>query len=336
MNIIVKIYLIWYITSMTQEIILKRLSIIKHLFRLGEQQSQLPESIAYSSVLLFHDAIDMFNQLAAEIKGKTEKERKAITNGRSNLFMMEYFSLIPELTLEPSVKRINDRRNSLKHNGQIPSKIDVEESKVIANLFFEQNTPIIFGVEFKNISLHSLIQNDSVRRMLETAEEVLHERNFLACFQEVSKAFYELIHFEEFGYSLDSYSYYFLTQFKVNRSSYKTITPAFKKIKGQASDVVYAAEEFDNRLKSSLQDMNSNFRTVSDSFKIISLGIDYRKYVKFERLTPEVTRTEKTDGGYEYHVYSVRHEKHLTEQNCRFLIDFVLECALKFQEFEYQ
>ena len=91
---------------MTKEITLRRLSIIKHLYRLAEQQAALSEAIAYSSILLFHDAIDLFNQLVSDHKGKTDADKKAITGTkRTSLFMMEYFDLLPELTLQPFVKK---------------------------------------------------------------------------------------------------------------------------------------------------------------------------------------------------------------------------------------
>src|SRR5687767_11789056 len=133
---------------MTQEIIVKRLSLIKYLYQTAITQSRQQETIAFISILSFHDSIDMFVQLAAQ---KKNIKRKGQT------FLMNYFSLIPELTHEASVKKINDRRNSLKHNGQIPAKIEIEESRTIASLFFEENTKIVFGVEFKDISLFDLV-----------------------------------------------------------------------------------------------------------------------------------------------------------------------------------
>ena len=58
---------------MTQDLILKRLSYIKRLYELGVEQIKQPEVIAYSSILCFHDSIDMFMQLAAEVNGIPKK-----------------------------------------------------------------------------------------------------------------------------------------------------------------------------------------------------------------------------------------------------------------------
>ena len=68
---------------MTKEIIIKRLSLIKHLYSVGLEQSEQSEIIAYSSIMLFHDSIDMFMQLAAEKKGIKKKVKAEIKLGVS-------------------------------------------------------------------------------------------------------------------------------------------------------------------------------------------------------------------------------------------------------------
>src|SRR5258705_9198103 len=117
---------------MTQDIIIRRLSLIKQLYQIGFEQAVLPETISFISILSMHDSIDMFMNLSAEKKG-TKKD----------LFLMQYFDVIPELTLKPSIDKINKRRNGLKHNGIVPGKVEIQDTCSIAKIFFEENTRII-------------------------------------------------------------------------------------------------------------------------------------------------------------------------------------------------
>ena len=70
---------------------------------------------------MLHDSIDMFMNLVAEKKGISKKNSQ-------KMFMMDYFDVVPDLTMKASVNKINKRRNSLKHDGIIPGKIEIEDS----------------------------------------------------------------------------------------------------------------------------------------------------------------------------------------------------------------
>ena len=66
------------------------------------------------------------------------------------------------------------------------------------------------------------------------------------------------------------------------------------------------------------------------AIKILSFGIDYKKYAKFKTLSPIIRRTI----GGEY-VAQLWGKKKWDKVNCQFCIDFVLESALKLQEFDF-
>lgn len=105
---------------MNNEILLRRLSIIKLLFKSGLEQSKQSESISFFSILSFHDSIEMFLKLACEyLQIKSEK-----------LLFIEYWDSLPHLTLKESMRNLNFRRVNLKHKGLVPAKIEVEASRI--------------------------------------------------------------------------------------------------------------------------------------------------------------------------------------------------------------
>lgn len=133
---------------LNQEIILRRLALIKQLYKIGLEQSYQVDTIASFSILSFHDSIEMFLKLVAEnLDLKADKYN-----------FIDYWENIANLTLKESMRNINARRVNIKHKGLLPSKIDIEISRVNTTDFFEQNVKLQFDIEFNDISLLTLIQ----------------------------------------------------------------------------------------------------------------------------------------------------------------------------------
>jgi hypothetical protein len=101
--------------KVNKEVIVKRLSIIKLLYRQGVQQSYLPETISFFSILSFHDSIEMFIKLAAE--------ERDINSDKWNF--LDYWDKVSELTMKEAARGLNLRRVNLKHKGLIPAKVEV-------------------------------------------------------------------------------------------------------------------------------------------------------------------------------------------------------------------
>jgi len=124
--------------NMDRTIIIKRLAFIKYLLNQANNASHFPEPLSSSSILSFHDAVELFLHLCAEQYNLNTK----------NISFIEYWEKLkpplstankPELTQKESMRRLNDARVSLKHHGTLPSKLDIDNFRVICNTFFEEN-----------------------------------------------------------------------------------------------------------------------------------------------------------------------------------------------------
>lgn len=71
---------------------------------------------------------------------------------------------------------------------------------------------------------------------------------------------------------------------------------------------------------------------MQSAIKLISLGIDYRKFVKFNYLTPHATLMMSGEVVCEMHESKLKDS--YSEEELDFLVNFVIESALKLQEFE--
>lgn len=294
---------------LNKEIIIKRLSLIKYLYQIGIEQSRQSETIASFSILSFHDSIEMFLKLLSEHR-----------NIRSDkLNFLDYWTKVPSLTLKESMRNLNSRRVNIKHKGLLPSKSDIEISRVNAGEFFEQNTLPQFGIDFKEISLLDLIQYEDVKKNLEIATESLETNDIEKCIEYSALAFDDLIH--NYEKSKESYfgssPFYFGKDLTFLSSFHIGIGSEFGGRKGRKLN------DFIDRVKESLEGIQS-------AVKILSFGIDYKKFSKFKLLTPNIVRF--VGGNRSAEIYG---EKKWTKENCQFCIDFVIESSLKLQEFDF-
>nr|WP_315232411.1 hypothetical protein [uncultured Flavobacterium sp.] len=285
-----------------KEILIKRLSIIKLLYKTGLEQSKQSESISFFSILTFHDSIEMFLKLASEHKGiKSDK-----------FSFIVYWNHLP-LTLKESMNNLNSRRVNLKHRGLLPAKIEIETSRVNASDFFEQNTLSIFGLNFSEISLFELIKFKKTKNLLISAQKRLISNEIENCIFDVAVSFQELLS----EYKENKFDYRKRTLFNFSKSI--RLDRNSKNNEGQLVDIV--------------KQMNDKFSEIENTLEVISLGIDFRKYSKFTMITPELYKEISTGN---YVIHNQKYFEEIRSEDCQFLIDFVLDCSLKLQEFDYE
>jgi len=303
---------------MIEESFIRRLAFIKYLYKMAIEQSKKQEPLCSASILIFHDAVELFLQLSSE----------KLDFGKQQPNFMDYWDLfsskipIGGLTQKESMRRLNKSRVALKHNGTLPSKLDIETFRANVTSFFKENTPLVFGINFSDISMVELIKCEDVKNNLKETENLLQKNQIEESLDKVALAFNQLIDdFEErllkkygrnpffFGESMT-----FLSSFHLGIS------------RGGDSDFERKLAEYIDKVKGSIE-------AFQKAVKIISLGIDYRRYIKFRLLTPSISRT--IDGNYVIQRFPWGSEGKPTSDDVQYCIDFVLEIAITLQEFYY-
>ncbi|MBL4656446.1 MAG: hypothetical protein JKX73_00475 [Flavobacteriales bacterium] len=294
---------------MEREIVISRLAIVKQLFNQGVEQSYRSEGISSFSVLSFHDCVEMFLRLYSEYKNEEE-----------SFSFPKYWERFPELPQKEQMVKLALRRKNLKHKGVFPSKLDIEHSRFSTKEFLEKATLLLDHMEFAKVSLTDLIALPNVREMLKSAEISILSKENDKVLEKTATAFEVLINgYEEkakgdynspfyFGQSLSFYDSFFmgLSNFEQSEETRKM-------------------GEFVDRVGESIEQ-------IQKAIKIISLGIDYRKYVKFKYLTPVTTFMR--NGEVMCEIDKSRLKEQYENEELEFLVIFVIESALKLQEFE--
>ncbi|QXP78808.1 MULTISPECIES: hypothetical protein [Winogradskyella] len=293
---------------LNKDILYKRLSHIKQLFNIGIGQSSQHENIAVFSILAFHDSIEMFLKLLAEHKGINA----------SKFSFLDYWGKIPDLTLKESMRNLNARRVNIKHKGLLPAKSEIEISKVNAIDFFNQNTIKQFDIEFTDVSLIELIGYKKVKEYLNKSQTALNTGNTAHSIENCAYAFEELLHTYEKNKSVWGDSPFSVGADMTFMSSFSMGVSRDGNDNG-----IGKLAEFIDKVKDSIEGLQR-------AVKITSFGIDYKEYVKFNILTPTVTRF--IGGNVDC---QIRGERKWTNENCQYCIDFVVKSALNLQEFDF-
>jgi len=284
---------------------IQRLSLIKYLYINGINQSYKSEPFYGLSILNFHDSVELYLELLAEEFGFTKTK---------NIGFIKYWELISQkgtnLPLKTSMEKLNTARVSLKHSGLIPSKIDIEFFRAITTEFFEETSESIFKMKFKDISIVDYIKFDKVKNYLKLAESKFNEGNKKETLENLALSFHYLLNdYEESARAEFNYS-----PFSFGRLEFLT---GLSEI-GQFSRNIY---ESINTLKNSTIKMQNVLR-------VISFGIDYIKYIKFNSITPIICYSLKSKEP----VAGSINEEEISSDNFEFCRDFIIESALKLQE----
>ncbi len=165
----------------------RRLAFVRYLYTLGVNQSHKPEPFAAVAVLTFHDACEMFLQIAAEHNGLTFPKQRSPD-------FLEYWPLFEQqtklqVTSKVSMGRLNRARGNLKHGGVLPAHDEIEGFRATVTSFLEDNALPLLGVNLDDISLTSMIKSDDVRGPLERAETTLSAGDMQSALGEVAVAF---------------------------------------------------------------------------------------------------------------------------------------------------
>jgi len=289
----------------------RRLAFSKYLLTLANAQSKQPEPLASAALLGFHDAIEFFLQVTSE----------KLNVGKPKIEFLEYWDLITpklapnELPQRESMRRLNKARVALKHHGTHPSRLDMDDFCGATNRFMEQATQLVFGVSISEISLVQFVICEEARLKLIEAIKNLTEGKLADSCCLAALAFDALVSDYE-NRKRDQYhrSPFFFGESLTFESSF------FMGISG------------DRKMSSFVDKVRESIEAMQKTIKMVSLGLDFRKFTRFNLLTPEIIHFI---GGQRQIVNRFAENYVLSADDASFCIDFVMESAFELQEFDF-
>ncbi|MDX1959525.1 MAG: hypothetical protein SFU98_13180 [Leptospiraceae bacterium] len=287
--------------------LLRRLAFIKYLYQIGIEQSYKPEPLCNAAMLSFHDSMELFMYMACEHHNAQPAQK--------NAGLLDYFKALEntiDLTQKVSIERFNKTRVAIKHSGVMASRIDIESFRSVCVNFFEDNTLIAFDIDFHSISLINLITFNKPKQHLEIAEKHIDSNNYKDAISEITLAFWLLIQ----EYEESKRHFYGKSPFFFGKSM--TFLNSFH------------MNIEDRKLGEFIDNVNESISSMQSSMKILSLGFDYRKFTKFDLITPRYVKTFGGDNIYE------NPKANYKLDDAKWCFDYVIECCLILQDFDYK
>ena len=304
---------------------IERLVFIKYLFQKAEEAKNLKRPLSSSTVLILHDCVECFLQLAYEqITGKAKPS--------GHLILDTYTTSINEIMAKENkpiikksfIKKINELRNQLKHSTIFIDKKNIENLYFETKFFLTDFTEIIFNLQFEKISLLELISNQLVKDYLNQANGFINHGELQKAIFAIGKAFYEL---EDLSTSIaGKHGENILTK----KNSVDYLNKYRASFGGSIPD-----QTLQENLAEIAEDINALQDEIHDIRKIMSLSVDLKSYMKFKNIMPIV---RKIINGKDINnlklIFWIQEE----EQNIKveyqledviFSFDFVLDLALK-------
>lgn len=270
---------------------MKNLAFIRLLHRQGMEQSLLPEPLSFTSVLTFHDAVELFLIVTAEHLGAVVKDREPFIKRFFEGLHPSVFAGGVELQGLYGIKRLNDLRNGFKHSAGVPGPNAIMDAKADAAHFFEENTPRVFSLAFDDIDLAEVVQHERTRAHLKSAAQLDSEGSRLEAMGTLAVAFEQLMADQakderaprgrsaySFGERMPSNP---LSTDRVQATLYQPDHASRRGAPVRGAETL--AKEYTRT-----RDVT---RALQEGMRLMALGMDFHQYQRFTQLTPAVGYT---------------------------------------------
>jgi hypothetical protein len=216
------------------------------------------------------------------------------------------------------MRRLNKARVALKHNGVMPSHQDLEDFASTASHFFEQSTPLVFGISFDSISLVDFITYEPVRTALQRANTALEAGDLESSLEACAEAFYDLMQDYE-GRKQDRFR-----KLPFSFGTSRRFHSSFEKDRISGNNA---------ELRRWIDQVEESIEAIQGAVKVLGLGLDYRRYSRFRHLTPRVREFASGRRDFFWGLMGSGRRTDASRNDLSFCIDFVIESALQLQEF---
>jgi hypothetical protein len=236
-----------------------------------------------AAILSFHDAVELFyvlalDHMAVQVDPKTPFEA----------YWRELAKVVPNLSGRRGMERLNKVRVNLKHHGSIPGTQQVADARTDVDAFLAANTQAVFGVDYDTVTMADVVPQKPVRTNVRAAAVAEAAGDRQQAMGLLAEAFDELFNPQHHTYVEPS-----------PLSFGKTLTWPTRLRDGEAAAVLTGlgddskAGSYRNSrgLADQIEATTDVAAAAQAALRVITMGIEYPRYLKFEQLTPRIRGT---------------------------------------------
>ena len=196
----------------------------------------------------------------------------------------------------------------------IPHKMEIEACSINVMTFMDAVVSAVFGLEFEKVSMIDLIQNNRVKKRLEDATNHMNRNEISEALVTIAIAFEEL---------LSDYEENLQQLYRNSHSNFGI------------QDYTRSGEYYN--LEDDQKELVDTIISLQSPIKIIALGIDYQKYIRFKLIAPSIYADQDGWSPSIYQTTIDMSKNHRPKMNeCLYCFNFVIEIAIRLQELKSQ
>lgn len=279
----------------------QRLAYVRYLYREGIEQSKQPAPLRSRAITSFHDAVENFIGLVAQRLGVELK--------KNSEFLGYWEAIKPHFDLpkKEQMRRLNDARVALKHNGTFPSSHQIEQARETVVDFMTTVTPKVFGIDLDSIDMVDLLTQPTTKHLLREAQTHADLGDYIHATAGLGLAMEAL-----------------MNHYVVGGDAYRQIPSPFAFGETLRRFDWPQNPKMGQSLEGSLSKTMDIVDELQTALRVISLGIDLPKYQRFRARVPLVRGFFKGPPSY---IVTESH-KSITADEYETFRQFVIESAL--------
>ena len=297
---------------------MEKLAYAKFLYDQGLSNSTKAYPFSTIALLNYHDAVEFFIAIVMDVYEIQKDERIMFSiqkiKGRG-----------VEVVDDLGIRKLNKLRGSLKHAAVIPSSIELKEVTMYVSNFLHNNCINLLKVDFDQISIAQLVDNEEIRSHLIQALESYDNAEIDEARFELSNAFWKTVNMYkdiskdiypmpfDFGSKHMDSAFFMGIDRNPYSYNYESLNREFSEIYKRFQKV----GEFVDAARESVEAMR-------DAVEILSLGIDYRKFIIFSQSIPKAQKV--MSGKYQVTIGERLSKRNFSEDDLQFCLSFVVEC----------
>lgn len=244
---------------MVDPITIKRLVIMKQIFSQGQVHRQKHTQINNMLACHHYDlSIEMLLRIiCTDLNIKLKQKEDGFWKIWDLVDKKVQIKCTAGLSLIHEIEPLRTARNSIQHSGTVPSDSDVERFEGYTRTFLEDTIKKVFSIDYEQIRLFELINDNGIKRYLEAAEKLIDQNDFVGALEKISIVF--------------------------DIGKRKAIKNNFE---NEWAEILSQSQffEIENALgHGSVRGLEEAFEKVEAKLNMLALNIDYREYINFKK-----------------------------------------------------
>ncbi|MGW4529154.1 hypothetical protein [Amycolatopsis sp. NPDC004378] len=263
--------------------VVERLGYVRFLHQEGIGQARRAHPMSSAAILSFHDAVELFYVLALDFMG-VQVNPKA---GFETLWP-DLAKKVPNLSGRRGMERLNKIRVNHKHHGSIPGPQQIADARIDVDAFLTANTQAVFGVDYDTVTMADVVPQQPVRSKVKAAAAAEASGDRREAMGLLAEAFDELFNPHHHAYVEPSPLRFGENLTSISRLHGGDTAAILYWLRGDSKGVGYQ----DPRGLATQLDATIEFAaTAQTALRVMTLGIDFPRYLRFEKLTPSISGT---------------------------------------------